>query len=80
MYNKYLSKNTVPFQYEVYALFYFKITRCSKRLSLNLNRLTVITMETVEKSLTTGALDGSGVLYSKNSFKTIEFINNDDIS
>lgn len=51
-----------------------------QRLSLNLNRLTVITMETVEKSLTTGALGGSGVLYSKNSFKTIEFINNDDIS
>jgi len=37
-------------------------------------------MEPVEKSLSTGELDGSGVLYSKNSFKTIGYINNDDIS
>lgn len=48
----------------------------SNELSLNLKRLEVITTEPVE----TGALESNGVLYSKNNFKIVGYINKEDMS
>lgn len=51
-------------------LFCLRRTNFSNNESLNLFLFTVITFDPVEKSLSTGALDGIGVLYSKKTFNT----------
>lgn len=51
-------------------LFCLRRTNFSNNKSLNLCLFTIITFDSVEKSLSTGALDGIGVLYSKKTFIT----------